>query len=167
MIRFRIRDTKRHRTVIESSDLAVIDRYWEQHKRPQDEWLYQWKDAEQPSHTILGMGWSEPPLSDLTRIRDEARWFTRAELLLDDALSEMRQPSASIDDVIVSATAALAAIRIAMGELPPSELDGFPFPGEPADESGCVCPPDLLDRGGFKGRCPVHGSGAATTPRTG
>jgi hypothetical protein len=32
-------------------------------------------------------------------------------------------------------------------------LDSEPLPKAPE----CICPPELLARGGFKGRCPVHG----------
>lgn len=27
---------------------------------------------------------------------------------------------------------------------------------EPDDGPACICPPDLVERGGFKGGCPVH-----------
>jgi hypothetical protein len=52
--------------------------------------------------------------------------------------------------------AALAALRIESGELPSDEMDGYPFPGE--ERHGCTCPPELLERGGFRGGCPVHAS---------
>lgn len=31
---------------------------------------------------------------------------------------------------------------------------------EPDDGPSCICPPDMVARGGFKGGCPVHSSGA-------
>jgi hypothetical protein len=71
-----------------------------------------------------------------------------AERLLEQALSEVRDGH----DAIPTVGAALAALRIAAGELPPDEL-GFMFPDR---DAACICPPDLLERGGFRGGCPVH-----------
>lgn len=73
MIRFRIRCTRRHRTIIEDADLAVIDAYWERHHRIYDGWLIQWKDAEAPACADpSSAAWAEPPLAELTRRRLEA-----------------------------------------------------------------------------------------------
>lgn len=80
-------------------------------------------------------------------------WTGRAERLLEQALDDAR----SGVDAIPTATAALAALRIEAGEMPATELDGYPFPGEDEDPAGCICPPDLLARGGFRGGCLVHG----------
>jgi hypothetical protein len=84
---------------------------------------------------------------------DEPTWATRAERLLEQALDEVRGGI----DALPTISAADAALRIEAGEMPASELDGYPFPGE--DPPGhCICPPDLLERGGFRGGCLVHGS---------
>ena len=78
-------------------------------------------------------------------------WSDRAERLLEQAIGEVHDGTEPI--IIVSA--ALAALRVDIGELPASELDGYPFPGEPEDESGCTCPAELRARGGFRSSCPV------------
>ena len=46
-------------------------------------------------------------------------------------------------------------IRGVAGEFYPCKPDIFEATYEPV----CICPPDLLARGGFKGRCPIHGGG--------
>jgi hypothetical protein len=79
-------------------------------------------------------------------------WGVRAERLLERALDEVR----SGEDAISTVSAAEAALRIELGELPEDAMAGYPFPGEEDDEDDCICPPDLLARGGFKGGCPVH-----------
>lgn len=78
-------------------------------------------------------------------------WGVRAERLLERALYEVQNG----DDAIGTVSAALAALQIAVGELPADELEGYPFPGE-APTVECICPPDLLARGGFRGGCLVH-----------
>ena len=83
-------------------------------------------------------------------------WDSRVEALLEEALDMVRSGS---EDPIPTISAADAASRIAAGELPYDEMDGYPFPGEPDpldDPARCICPPDLVARGGFKGGCPVH-----------
>lgn len=81
-------------------------------------------------------------------------WGTRAKALLEQALAEI-----DTTDVIPTVTAALQALRIDAGEEPESTMDGYHFPGEADDESGCTCPPDLVERGGWASTCPVHGRG--------
>ena len=83
-------------------------------------------------------------------------WGVRAERLMEQALGEARDG----DDAIPTVTAALTALRIEAGDLPPDAMDGFPFPGEEQPAAVCVCPPELLARGGFRGCCPEHGPGA-------
>lgn len=83
---------------------------------------------------------------------ETAIWSARAERLLEQALYEIR----SGDDAIPTVDAALAALRVEAGELPPDEMDGYPFPGE--ERLGCTCPDELLERGGFRGSCSVHSS---------
>jgi hypothetical protein len=80
-----------------------------------------------------------------------ALWDGRAELLVEHALAEW-------DEVEQHGTLALAlaCLNVATGDLPPDEFEGYTFPGEvPAVE--CICPPELLARGGFKGDCPARG----------
>lgn len=83
---------------------------------------------------------------------EQELWAARAKRLLEQALYEIDDR-----DVLPIVTAAETALRIQVGELPPSELDGYPFPGEPEPVGDCICPPDLLARGGHRGGCPVHG----------
>jgi hypothetical protein len=80
-----------------------------------------------------------------------AIWTQRAQRLLEAALGEV------IDgvDAIPTVEAAAAALRIACGELPAEELEGYPFPGEERTGPACICPPDLLARGGYRGNCPA------------
>ena len=90
----------------------------------------------------------------------EPIWHRRAARLLDEARERI-----GTDDVIPQVSAALACLQILYGERPPEIMDGYAFPGEPCDESGCTCPPDLLARGGFSGQCPVHGVGSMPNGR--
>jgi hypothetical protein len=55
-------------------------------------------------------------------------------------------------------TRARNLLQVAYGEADPAEMDDYPFPGEEPSLAGCICPPELLTRGGHKGRCPVHGT---------
>jgi hypothetical protein len=89
----------------------------------------------------------------VTREPENDLWGTRAGRLTERALNEIRGGA----DAIPYLSAALAALRIEAAELPASEMDGFVFPGEPSTVA-CICPPDLVERGGFRGGCPVHSS---------
>lgn len=80
-------------------------------------------------------------------------WAARAERLLEQALDEVR----SNVDAIPTVDWALAVLRIEAGERDAGEMDGVHFPGEPMPEGACICPPGLVERGGFRGGCPVHG----------
>lgn len=83
---------------------------------------------------------------------DVERWQARAVELLARALEEARDN----EDAIASATEALAALYRAQGESPESvRLDAADL--EPEDfEFECICPPELVARGGFKSGCRVH-----------
>lgn len=95
----------------------------------------------------------------------ESIWTARAARLLEQALDEIHSEA----DPLVTMDLARAALLIEAGELPASEVDGFPFPGEDdededaEDNSGdddlCTCPPDLMARGGWASTCPVCGIG--------
>jgi hypothetical protein len=77
----------------------------------------------------------------------EQTWALRAKHLLEQALAEIRDGV----DAIPTVSAALAALRIEVGELPASELADLVVAN-----AVCVCPPDLLSRGGFRGCCPAR-----------
>lgn len=83
----------------------------------------------------------------------ERPWSVRGERLLERALSEVRDD----EDAIATVSAAVQALRIDAGEADPATMDDYPFPGEDRPELECICPPDLVARGGFKSGCPVHG----------
>ena len=72
--------------------------------------------------------------------------FQEVERLLERALDELR----SGDDPLPTLSHAIAAYRVQIGELPADELDEV--------EPPCICPPDLLERDGFRGGCPRHGN---------
>ncbi len=77
-------------------------------------------------------------------------WGGRAERLLEAALYALR----SGQDPLSLLNAAETALRIGAGDLPPDEMDGYPFPGETV-EVVCTCPPDQRTRGGFRSTCQV------------
>jgi hypothetical protein len=83
---------------------------------------------------------------------DRSIWSVRAEHLLEKALGEV------IDglDAIGTVDLVLTVLRIEADEMPADEVEGYPWPGEEEDETGCICPPDILKRGGFRSGCPVH-----------
>lgn len=81
-------------------------------------------------------------------------WFARTRALLEQAISEIADGTS--DAVLGAISAAECSYRIGLGEIPPDELDGYAFPGEPEVGPPCICPPDLLARGGFKGSCPAE-----------
>lgn len=73
----------------------------------------------------------------------------RARELLQEALDEVDR------DVIPEVTEALTCLYLAEDERPGMViLNAAEYEREPEGE--CICPPDLLARGGFKGRCPIH-----------
>jgi hypothetical protein len=80
-------------------------------------------------------------------------WTERAERVTEEALVLIHHN----EDAISTLSLAIACLRVECGELPAEELAGIDFPGEEPDESGCTCPPDLIARGGWTSRCPVHG----------
>jgi hypothetical protein len=88
----------------------------------------------------------------LTPIKD-ALWGKRAEEALKRALDKVRGSIDAIADV----TLALDCLRAEAGELPPDVLADLIADYED-DGPACTCPPELVERGGFKGGCPVHGS---------
>jgi hypothetical protein len=87
--------------------------------------------------------------------QDLAVWVARARALTERALFNFEA-----DDPQPDLGAAMACLRVAEGALDTSELDGYLFPGEAESLTVCLCPADLLERGGYRGCCPVHGHAA-------
>ncbi len=67
--------------------------------------------------------------------------------LLEQALSEV----ADGEDATGTISLALDTHRVLFGEMDPSEIAVW--------ERRCICPPEQLARGGYKGGCPQHGVG--------
>jgi hypothetical protein len=76
-------------------------------------------------------------------------WSIRAQEAIEQALGEVIDG----DDAIATLSLATACLQAEVGELDAedmADLDRFykcPI---------CTCPPDLLERGGYRGGCPVH-----------
>lgn len=81
-------------------------------------------------------------------------WSIRAERAAQQVLDEV------IDgiDAIPAASLLLAVLRAEVGELPADEADDLEasFRQDEDPEANCTCPPELLERGGYRGGCPVH-----------
>jgi hypothetical protein len=80
------------------------------------------------------------------------------EQALDDALSGI--------DAIPATELALVALRADVGEATPAELEDLAEleeeaepreEAQPEEEPPCICPAELLARGGYRGGCQVHG----------
>ena len=61
-----------------------------------------------------------------TPVTGKSIWVLRAERLLQQACGE----AGDTLDAIAIVSAALTALRVDLGELPESEMDGYSFPGE-------------------------------------
>lgn len=72
----------------------------------------------------------------------------RAERLLEQALDEVRGGV----DAIPTLSEAIAVLRVEAGELPADEL---------GDVAVCICSPEQLARGAYRGGCPIHAAGRA------
>jgi len=82
-------------------------------------------------------------LSPTQGFRDKT-WLQMARDLLDGEPSD------------IDVATAIYYLKADLGDLPASELaELVESLSEPEPE--CICPPELLARGGFKGACPVHG----------
>lgn len=77
---------------------------------------------------------------------DKSKWETKAQELLREAADRLHD-----EDVFPLISAATVALQVAVGELSEEELKADFFP-----EARCTCPPELLERGGYRGSCPVH-----------
>lgn len=81
-------------------------------------------------------------------------WTARAERVAEQVLSDVKSGT----DALPAVSLLEAVLRAEAGELPAGEmaaLDAY-FRRDEGDEADCTCPPDLLERGGFRGGCPVH-----------
>lgn len=80
---------------------------------------------------------------------ERSAWSLRAQEALEQALAEV------IDgiDAIPAVSLAMACLRAEDGTLAAGEMEDLE---EGYSEPVCICPPDLLARGGYKGGCPVH-----------
>lgn len=101
-------------------------------------------------------GRAAQPATNCTGLTASA-WGVRAERLLEQALSDVRDGV----DAIPVVTAALTALRAETGDVPPDDMDGYTFPGEQRERAACLCPPALRTRGGWRSGCPEHDPGAA------
>jgi hypothetical protein len=78
-------------------------------------------------------------------------WSARAVEALECALSEIRDG----EDALPSVSLADACLRAEQGIMDTDELVDLTYYYErPGPE--CICPADLVARGGFRGGCPVH-----------
>ncbi len=100
------------------------------------------RDTEHAVKLAVTSGKPKPDPGPLTAMID---WDERAVTLLEQAIADIRDGG----DALITVSAAEAALRIACGELPEDELSGW------FDERECICPPELVARGGFKGSCPA------------
>jgi hypothetical protein len=79
-------------------------------------------------------------------------WRVRAVEALELALCELRGD----EDPLPSMSLAEECLRAEDGALNADELEMLTEHFNPP-EPVCICPPDLLARGGFRGGCPAHG----------
>lgn len=90
----------------------------------------------------------------------DPQWYAQlAERATENALYMIR----SKEDASAELSLASVAWNVAMGTVTDeerSDMDEYVLTDDGGYEHGspepCVCPPDLLARGGFRGACPVH-----------
>src|SRR5580692_2267324 len=91
---------------------------------------------------------------DTPATEERSIWNIRAERVAQQALDEV------IDgiDAIPTASLLMAVLRAEVGELDADDMADLDaaFRHEEDPEADCICPPDLLERGGYRGGCPVH-----------
>jgi hypothetical protein len=97
--------------------------------------------------------YSSQDVYDASKSTDSENWWAHALECLDAA-----HRAETSDEAISETQKALMAFYLSVDERPESVLLGTAeyetAAHEPPPE--CICPPDLVERGGFKGGCPVH-----------
>lgn len=84
-----------------------------------------------------------------------ARWGDEATRRLVAA-----REATTIDDAISETQQALAALYLSVGERPTIVLDVADYAATAVEgRPDCICPPDLVARGGYRGGCPGHRAG--------
>lgn len=76
-------------------------------------------------------------------------WSIRAQEAIEQALGEVIDG----DDAIATLSLAVACLQAEVGELDAGDMADL---DRSYEGPVCICPPDLLERGGFRGDCPVH-----------
>lgn len=105
-------------------------------RQPPEQWCY-CPDPEGPTDEHGGHKHPRSP------------WSIRAQKAIEQALDEVTDNT----DAMPALSLAMACLQAEAGELDPDEMASLEASyAEPA----CICPPDLLNRGGHKGGCPVH-----------
>jgi hypothetical protein len=108
-----------------------------------------WYDFHQAGHPPA-FAYGQPDPCPLCVAEEQyEKWSERADEQLEEALSALRDPNETSDAVLSALHLAELAFRIALGETPEDEWTDEYVPV-------CICPPELVERGGFKGGCPVH-----------
>lgn len=115
------------------------------------------REANRPGDATNAPGHDTEEVTSMPDQPNADLWYGRAERLLDAALDAIREER--IDDSLSNASLAVACMHVPDGTQDASEFDGYSWPGEPEDESDCICTPEQRESGGFMGRCPVHGYG--------
>jgi hypothetical protein len=80
-----------------------------------------------------------------------------AKCATKNALDAMRDD----DDASEHLSLAVAAWSVVVGDASAdvrADMADYRLAGAGVYEPLCICPPDLLARGGFRGSCPVHGT---------
>lgn len=94
-------------------------------------------------------------MAEMSAVVDVARLASYARDRLEAALAELVDGGS--DSVLGEAEAATMALHVLYGHTGPITL----VPGDILDDVDradpvCICPPDLVARGGFRSGCPVH-----------
>jgi hypothetical protein len=85
---------------------------------------------------------------------DRSIWTVRAERVARQVLDEVVDGT----DALPTVSLLEAVLRAEVGDLPADEVAGLDasFRRDEDPGAGCICPPELLARDGFRGACPVH-----------
>lgn len=105
-----------------------------------------WFESEDAQARACRVAYGVEDAAGMAEELDARTWLVRALAAVDDD-----------EDAIPDVSAALAALQVEAGELPPDEHPAF-HDGSFVQRE-CTCPPDLRARDGFRGSCPAHGVG--------